>query len=383
MNLTLSDDQQRFRASVRRFVEAEVRPVAQAIDEAGEFPRALFEKCGAGGYFALRYPPEDGGAGADFLTYCLMMEELAAGSMSLAAAVAMQSLMGTAMIHRNGTREQKRRLLAPALRGELIGAIAMTEPDFGSDLGGMRTRARRTDDGWVITGQKTWITSATVADFFTVAAKTDPEAGFRGIDLFLVERGAPGLTVGRRIDKLGVRAAETSEVAFDGVAVAADAILGAPGTGSAALGSMLNEIRIMTGALGLGLGRAALEAAAAYANERHQFRRPIGAFQAVAHRVADMATRLEAARGLVWQAAWQLDQGLGDVKLAAMAKLFATEAANEIADGCTRIHGSYGFAMDYDAQRYLRDARFLLYGGGTSEILRTVIARQMGVPRKP
>ena len=349
---------------------------------AGGVPRPLFERAGAGDYFALRYPPEDGGAGADFLTYCLRMEERAAGSMSLAAAVARQSLMGTAMLHRYGTAEQKERLLAPALRGELIGAIAMTEPDVGSDLGGMRTRARRTDDGWVITGQTTWITSATVADFFTVAAKTDPEAGFRGIDLFLVERGAPGLTVGRRIDKLGVRAAETSEVALDGVALAADAILGAPGTGSAALGSMLNEIRVMTGALGLGLGRAALEAAADYANQRRQFGRPIGAFQAVAHRVADMATRLEAARGLVWRAAWQLDQGHGDVKLAAMAKLFATEVANEIADACTRIHGSYGFAMDYDAQRYLRDARFLLYGGGTSEILRTVIARQMGVPRK-
>jgi alkylation response protein AidB-like acyl-CoA dehydrogenase len=227
-----------------------------------------------------------------------------------------------------------------------------------------------------------WITSATVADFFTVAAKTDPQAGFKGVDLFLVEKGMPGLAVGRRIQKLGVRASETSELVLDQVQVPADHILGQQGTGFKNLGHILSQIRIMTGALGIGLGRAALEAAAAYANERVQFGRPIGVFQAVNHKIAEMGTRLEAAWGLVYRAAWQIDQGEQDMKLASMAKLFATEVANQLADECTRIMGSYGFAMEYDAQRYFRDARFLLYGGGTSEILRTIIAREMGVPAK-
>jgi alkylation response protein AidB-like acyl-CoA dehydrogenase len=382
MNFSLSEEQQLFRESVGSFVDKEVVPVAGEIDEKGEFPRELFQKCAANGYFGLRYPESVGGMGADFTTYCLMIEELARGSLSLAAAVAMQSLMGTDLVHRFGSDEHHQRLLKPALRGEKIGSIAMTEPDFGSDLGGITTQALPTDDGWVITGRKMWITSATVADFFTVAAKTDPEAGFKGIDLFLVEKGIPGVKVGRRIEKLGVRASETSELILDEVQVPAVNMLGEQGTGFKNLGGILGEIRVMTGALGLGLGRAALQTAMDYANERVQFGRPIGAFQAINHKIADMGAQLEAARGLVYRAAWDIDEGRRDMKLAAMAKLFATEAANGIADEGTRILGSYGFAMEYDAQRYFRDARFLLYGGGTSEILRTIIAREMGVPQR-
>jgi alkylation response protein AidB-like acyl-CoA dehydrogenase len=268
----------------------------------------------------------------------------------------------------------------------------MTEPDYGSDLGGITTRATPrvssprvsspNGEGWLISGRKMWITSATVADFFTVAAKTDPDAGFKGIDLFLVEKGMPGVQVGRRIEKLGVRASETSELILENVCVPAENLLGRQGTGFKNLGDILTNIRAMTGALGLGLGQAALDASIRYANERVQFGRPIAAFQAIAHKIAEMGTQLEAARGLVYRAAWLIDRGEPDVKTASMAKLFATEAANRIADECTRIFGSYGFAMEYDAQRYYRDARFLLYGGGTSEILRTVIAKEMGVPGK-
>ncbi|MCP4933217.1 MAG: acyl-CoA dehydrogenase, partial [bacterium] len=250
-------------------------------------------------------------------------------------------------------------------RGEKIGSIAMTEPDFGSDLGGIITRAKRTEDGWVINGRKMWITSATIADFFTVAAKTDPDAGFKGVDLFLVEKTMPGVQVGKRIKKLGVRASETSELILDNVLIPSENLLGTEGTGSKNLLAILAEIRTMTGALGLGLGQAALDAACRYANERVQFGRPIRKFQAISHKIAEMGTQLEAARGLVYRAAWQIDQGQRDMKLAAMAKLFATEAANNIADECTRIFGSYGFAMEYEAQRYFRDGRFLLYGGGT------------------
>ncbi len=382
MNFALTAEQELFLASVRSFVAREVAPVARALDEAAAFPRDLFQKCAANGYLGLRYPEAIGGMGADFTTYCLMIEELARGSLSLAAIVAMQSLMGTDLVFRFGTTDHRRRLLEPALQGAAIGSIAMTEPDFGSDLGGITPRAEARDGGWVITGRKMWITSATVADFFTVAAKTDPEQGFKGIDLFLVEKSMPGVAVGRRIEKLGVRASETSELILDNVLVPAGNLLGQPGTGFQNLGGILGEIRTMTGALGLGLGQAALEAAISYANERVQFGRPIAAFQAIQHRLAAMGTRLEAARGLVYRAAWAIDQGEQDMKLAAMAKLFATEAANQIADDCTRIFGSYGFAMEYDAQRYFRDARFLLYGGGTSEILHNIIAREMGAPRR-
>jgi len=290
----------------------------------------------------------------------------------------MQGLMGTDFVFRFGTPDHHERLLRPALRGEKIGTLAMTEPDFGSDLGGITTRAVRDGEGWTLSGRKMWITSATVADFFTVAAKTDPDAGFKGIDLFLVERGAPGLAVGRRIEKMGVRASETSEVILENVWVPGQNLMGQQGTGSKKLGAILAEIRTMTGALALGLAQAALEAALRYSHERVQFGKPIAAFQAIAHKIADMGAELEAARGLVCRATWQVDSGNVETKLAAMAKLFATEMANRAADQCTRIFGSYGFAMEYDAQRYFRDARFLLYGGGTSEILRGVIAKEMG-----
>lgn len=382
MDYSFSEEQDRFRRSVRDFVEKEVLPVSRETDEKGEFPHELFQRCATNGYFALRYPESVGGLGGDFVTFCLLVEELARGSLSLAAAVAMQCLMGTDFIFRFGTDDHKNRLLAPALRGEKIGTIAMTEPDYGSDLGGITTRAIRDGPGWSLSGRKMWITSATIADFFTVAAKTDPEAGFKGIDLFLLERDMPGLQVGRQIEKLGVRASETSELILDQVHVPPENLLGEQGTGFKNLGEILAEIRTMTGALGLGLGRAALDASIQYAHERVQFSRPIGAFQAIGHKIAEMGTHLEAAHALVYRAAWQIDQGQRELKMASMAKLFATEVANFIADECTRIFGSYGFAMEYDAQRYFRDARFLLYGGGTSEILRTIIAREMGVPKK-
>jgi alkylation response protein AidB-like acyl-CoA dehydrogenase len=376
MDFLLSEEQHAFRQSVASFVQREVVPAAAELDERAEFPQALFRRCGQLGYFGLRYPEAVGGSEADFTTFCLMAEALAYGSLALAAAVSMQALMGTDFVYRFGQAHHDR-LLGPALRGEKIGTIAMTEPDFGSDLGGITTRAVPDADGWRLTGQKMWITSATVADFFTVAAKTDPEAGFKGIDMFLVEKGAPGLRIGRRIDKLGVRASETSELILEDVCVPSENLLGEQGSGFRNLGAILAEIRTMTGALALGLAEAALDASVRYARERNQFGRPIGAFQAIQHKLAQMATQLEAARGLVRRAAAQIDAGCADMRLACMAKLFATEMANQAADECTRIFGSYGFAMEYPAQRYYRDARFLLYGGGTSEILKNIIAKEL------
>jgi butyryl-CoA dehydrogenase len=375
MHFRFTEEQELFRRSVAEFVDGEVVPKARALDEAHEFPHELFRKLGELGYFGARYPEDVGGSDAGNLCFALLVEELARGCLGLAAGCTMQSLMGTNFLHTFGTDDHRKRLLVPALRGEKIGTIAMTEPDFGSDLGGIQTTAVRDGDGWVLNGRKMWITGATVADFFTVAAKTDPEGGMKGIDLFLVERDMEGVQVGREIEKLGTWTQETSELALENVRVPGENLFGGQGSGAKLLNEVLCEIRIATGALGLGLARAALDASVRYAHERIQFGRPIEKFQAVAHRQAEMATELEAARWLVYRAAWGLDEGEKDVTLAAMAKLYATEVANRAADGATRIFGSYGFAMEYEAQRYYRDARFLLYGGGTSEILRTVIAR--------
>src|SRR5574341_1575403 len=275
MDFRLTEEQERFRQSVGQFVEREVVPVAAHIDEAGEFPRALFDHCAALGYLGLRYPESVGGAGADALTFALMLEELARGSLSLAAVVMMQCLMGTDFVYRFGTPDHHERLLRPALRGQKIGTIAMTEPDAGSDLGSIATTARPVEGdsgGWMLNGRKMWITSATVADFFTVAAKTDPEAGFKGIDMFLVEREMPGLAVGKRIEKMGVRASETSELVLESVRVPGANLLGQPGTGFKNLAAILAEIRTMTGALALGLAQAALDASIRYSHERVQFR---------------------------------------------------------------------------------------------------------------
>jgi alkylation response protein AidB-like acyl-CoA dehydrogenase len=379
MDFQLNEEQELFRRSVAEFVDKEVVPVAAKLDEEGRFPTELFKKVGELGYFGVRYPEEYGGAGGDEVMFTLMCEELARGSLSLAASVSMQCLMGTNFIYRFGSEEQKQQLLIPAIRGGKMGVIAMTEPDAGSDLGGIKTVAVRDGDGWILNGQKTWVTNAARADFFTVAAKTDPEAGFKGIDMFLVERDRQGVSVGKDIPKMGVRAQGTAELILEDCHVPAENLFGEKGTGFRNLQAILAQIRTMMGALSLGLARAALEAGTQYARERVQFGRPIAKFQAISHKLADMATELEAARWLVYRSAWLIDQGKPDMKAASMAKLFASETANRLADASTRIFASYGFAMEYDVQRYFRDARLLLLGGGTSEILRNIIGKQMGL----
>jgi alkylation response protein AidB-like acyl-CoA dehydrogenase len=378
MDFRLTEEQTFFRQVVADFVDKEVAPVANDMDDREAFPWDLFRKVAGLGWLGLRYPETYGGAGADNFTFNLMCEELARGSLSLAATVAMQALMGTDFIFRFGSEEQKQRLLVPAVRGDKIGGLCMTEPGAGSDLGAIRTTAVPDGAGYLLNGSKMWVTSATVADFFTVAAKTDPEAGFRGVDLFLVETGRNGLTVGRQIKKLGTRASETSEVVLENVWVPAENLLSNEvGQGMVLLRGILDQIRVMTGALSLGLARGALDSALRYAQDREAFGRPIVKFQAIQHKLAEMATRLEAARTLVYRAAWLIDQGSPDTKISAMAKLFASEMANYVADQTTRIFGAYGYAMEFEAQRYFRDARFLLYGGGTSEILRNMIAREL------
>lgn len=368
MDFSLNEEQRAIRDTFHRFAENEIRPVADSLDREPRFPAELFARAAELGFFGMRYP-EPEGSGCDVMTYILAVEELAWGSLSVAAACAMQSLMGTWFLHRFGDETIRGDYLAPALRGERIGVICMTEPDAGSDLTGISTRAEKSGSDWILNGSKTWVTSATVADFFTILART----GEKELSFFLVDRNAEGVTVGRDIEKLGVRASLTSEVAFEGTP--AVTILGKPGEGFTRLREILAEIRLMTAALALGVGRAAFEDARNYADQREQFGRPIRKFQAVQGHLAEMATQMEAARRLTWWSAWRSDREMANMSEAAMAKLFASEAALDICERASRILASYGFSNDYPVERYLRDVRFTLIGGGTSEILRINIAR--------
>ncbi len=375
----LTPEQEEFRRSVAKLVDAEIAPVADELDARGEFPLALFRRLGSLGYFGLRYPERYGGSEADMVTFCLLAEELGRGSMSLAAAAMMQALMGTHFVFTYGSEEQRQRYLVPALRGEKVGAFALTEPGAGSDLGNMQTRARRDGDHWVLRGAKTWVTSAPIADFITVGAKTSDERGLKHIALFLVDpRTMPGVVQGRKIDKMSVRASDTGEIALEDVSVPADHVLGGESGGVEKIGGILSEIRVMTAALSVGLARAAYDVALRYARERVAFGKPIAEHQAIAFKLADMLTGIHGATLMTYDAAAALDRGERVTREAAMAKLSASEMAVRVADEATRIFASYSLATEYPVQRYLRDSRFLLFGGGTSEILRMIISRDLG-----
>ena len=373
MDYELSPEQRQVRESFARFSDERIAPQAAALDAAREFPRALFGELAALGLFGMRYPEDAGGSGMRLTEFCLALEEVARGSMSLAGCAAMQSLMGTKFLHMLGNADILERLFRPALRGEKIGAICMTEPDAGSDLDGIATRARRVEGGYVISGRKSWVTSAPVADFFTVFARAGAEDK---LTIFLVERSFAGVKLGREIEKMGVWALPTSELAFDECFVPDGHRLSrAEGDGEGHLRRTLAEIRIITGAMALGVARAALTEAVRYAAERRQFGQAINRFQAIQFKLAEMATELEAATHLVHHAAWLHGAGRPHHKEAAMAKLNATEAAARICDQAARVFASYGYAMEYPVQRYLRDVRFTLIGGGTSEILQGLVAR--------
>lgn len=375
---SLTAEQQEFRRAVAKFVETEVIPAADEIDAGGEFPAALFRRLASLGYLALRYPERYGGAECDMVTFCLLAEELGRGSMSLAATAMMQSLMGTHFVYKYGTEEQRERYLIPALRGEKIATFALTEPGAGSDLGNMMTTARRDGEEWVLSGAKTWVTSAPIADFLTVGAKTSPERGLKHIALFLVDRRAmPGVVLGKKIDKMAVRASETGEITLEDVRVPARNLLGGETGGVEKIGGILSEIRVMTAALSVGLARAAYDAALKYARERIAFGKPIVEHQAIGFKLADMLTGIHAATLMTYEAAAALDRGEAVTREAAMAKLTASETAVRVADEAARIFASYSLATEYPVQRYLRDSRFLLFGGGTSEILRLIIARDL------
>ena len=375
VDFAFSEEQQVVRDTFARFSDEKVAPRADALDQAHEFPGEPFRELAELGFFGMCYPEDAGGSGMDLISFCLALAEIARGSMSLAGCAAMQSLMGTKFLYMLGNDDIHERLFQPALHGRKVGAICMTEPNAGSDLGAIATHAEKVDGGYRLNGQKMWVTSAPVADFFTVFARAGEDDS---LTIFLVERGADGLDVGRAIEKMGVWALPTSEISFSGCFVPDTHRLShEEGDGEFHLRRLLAEIRIITGAMALGGGRAALRAAVRYAAERKQFGKPINRFQAIQLKLAEMATGMEAAERLVLYAAWLKDNDRPHHKESAMAKLFASETAATVCDQAARILASYGYAMEYPVQRYLRDIRFTLIGGGTSEILKLVIAKEL------
>lgn len=374
-----SNAEELVRKSIARFVDAELIPKAQEIDEKGEFPYEMFRKMGEMGVFGIRYPKNKGGSGGNTTLYCIICEELARGLVSVAAVTAMQSLMGTNFLFHYGTDELRENYFLPAMKGEKVACFCLTEPEAGSDLGNVATSAIKTEDGYLINGMKTWVTNGPVADFFTVLCQTDPAKKFKGLNFFFVPKETPGLSVGKPFDLLGTRSTPISEMAFKDVLIPHEHMLGVEGQGMNNLLSILAEIRAMTAALAIGLQRAALDDSIRYAHERVAFGRPIGKYQLIQAKVSNMATDLEASKLLTYKATHMIDNKMECMKEATMAKYFATEAACRAADEATRIFGAYAYSMEYTPQRYFRDNRFFLYGGGTHEILQSNIARWVGL----
>ncbi|MCX6310403.1 MAG: acyl-CoA dehydrogenase family protein [Bacteroidetes bacterium] len=376
MNFDLSEIQKQVQETFRDFADRRIKPVAAKLDEEKKFPMELFKEAGELGFFGMRYPESVGGTGLDVVSYSLAVIEIARGSLSVAAAVTMQSLMGTYFLYRFGDDEIKKNYFAEALKGNKIGGICMTEPNAGSDLMAVKTLANVTDDGFILNGQKTWITSAPVADFFTVLARTD---NHEQLSIFFVPVNLKGVLIGKSIEKMGVRASVTSEVSFNNVKLPKNYLLGEIGGGTKCLKEILAEIRIMTAALAIGVATAAYDDAVKYAKERSQFGKPIGKFQAIQMKFADMAVQLETAKHYVLYAATLSDQNKPRQKEAMITKLYASEISNNICDEASRVLASYGYAVEYNMERYLRDARFTLIGGGTSEILKINIAKELGL----
>jgi alkylation response protein AidB-like acyl-CoA dehydrogenase len=371
-----SDPEKLIRKVMARFVDEEVIPIARELDEKGEFPVDLFKKLADMGVLGIRYPKKVGGSGGNTTLYCIAMEELARGLLSLAAVTAMQCLMGTNGLYLYGTKEMHEKYLRPALRGEKIGAFQLTEPEAGSDLSAVRTLATKTDDGYVINGMKTWSTSGPYGDFHTVLCQTNPEKKLKGLMFFFIPSDTPGFSHSKKFETLGTRTSSLSEIYFNNCHVPPEYMLGELGRGLDVLLTILAEIRIMTAALALGLHRAAMDDSIRYCKERAQFGKPIGKYQLIQAKIANMAVNLEAGRLMVDKVTHLIDNKIPCLNEASMGKYFTVESACSATDEAMRIFGAYGYSMEYNVQRYYRDNRFLLSGGGTHEVLQTTIARQ-------
>ena len=377
MDLRLTPDQDLLRRSIREFAETEIRPHVMEWDESQHFPSELRPKLAALGLMGIQFPEEFGGAAMSAVDYCICIEELARVDPSICLSVAAHNGLGTAHIAAFGTREQKLKYLVPLARGEKLAAWALTEASAGSDAAAIRTTAVREGDCWVINGSKQFITHGQTGDLIVVMAVTTPGKGSRGVSAFVVERGTPGFRAGKKEDKLGMRASETSEVIFENCRVGRAQLLGAEGQGFINAMQVLDAGRIGIAALAVGLAQGAYEAARDYAFVRKQFGQAIGTFQSIRAKLVENAGRIDAARLLTYRAASMREAGRRTTLEAAMAKLYSSETAARVAEDGVQIFGGYGFVKDYPAEKYFRDVKLTTIGEGTSEIQRLVIARQL------
>jgi alkylation response protein AidB-like acyl-CoA dehydrogenase len=377
MDFALSPQHEDIRRTVRDFAERRIVPIAEELERKGEFPMEIIREAAALGLLGVPYPEEVGGTGLDSLAYAITVEELSRASGSVGIIVSAHTSLGCNPIYLAGTDAQKEKYLRPMASGEVIGAYGLTEPGAGSDSRGTKTRAHREGDEWVINGSKRFITNAGVAGTYIVTAVTDREQDSGKISAFIVEADTPGFSIGRMEEKMGLHASNTGELIFEDCRIPAENLLGEEGEGDKLFLKTLDGGRIGIASMALGLAQAAYEAASAYAKERKQFDRPIASFQGVAFEIADMAVGIDAARLLVYRAAWLKDCGKPYTTEAAMAKLFASEVARQVTNDAIQVHGGYGYVTEYHVERYLRDAKLTEIGEGTSEIQRMVIARNL------
>ena len=379
MKFELTEEQRMVKEALRRFVEKEVAPLVEEAEAHGKFPLHLFRRMGALGYLCVRYPLEIGGGGADKITECILAEELNRICAGIAAGLMVQGGLATAPIYRFGSQELKERILLPAIKGEKIGAFALTEPDVGSDAASIKTRATRDGDYYILRGAKTFITNGPICDYAVVAATVDPSRKAEGISLFVVEKGTPGFTVTRKLEKVGNRSAETGELLFDDCRIPAANMIGdMEGKGFEQIRDTLMSGRITYGGRSTGVAQAAYEASLKYAQDRVQFGRPIVQFQVTRFKLAQMAMKIDVMRSYTYRVARLYDEGHRVMKEASMVKLFCAETLQEILAQAMQIHGGYGYTMEYPIQRYWRDGRLFTITEGTSEIHHTVIARESG-----
>jgi butyryl-CoA dehydrogenase len=375
--MRLTDEQRMLRDVARDFAQHWLAPHAAERDREARFPAEALAELGKLGFMGMLVPEEYGGAGADHVGYALVMEEISAGEGATSTILSVQNSVGCMPVLQYGSEQQKQHFLKPMAKGEMLACFGLTEPQAGSDAAALRTRARRHGNRWVLNGTKQFITSGSNAHIAIVFAVTDPEQGRRGISAFLVPTDSPGFRVARIEHKLGQRASDTAQLVFEEVELSPDLMLGAEGDGYRIALSNLEGGRIGIAAQAVGMARAAYEAALSYAREREAFGKPIFEQQAVAFRLADMATQLAAARGLVFDAAAQRDAGGSCIKEASMAKLFASEMAERVASDAIQIHGGYGYIADFPVERIYRDVRVCQIYEGTSDVQRLVISREI------
>jgi alkylation response protein AidB-like acyl-CoA dehydrogenase len=378
MDLDLAPEHALLRDTIRDFMQTEVAPVVEEHERERRFPTDIVRRIGELGWLGIPIPEDEGGAGLDTLAYAIAIEEIGRVWGSLGLIVAAHTSLGCGPIHLAGTDEQKQRYLVPMASGRVLGAYGLTEPSAGSDAGGTRTTARLDGDSWVLDGAKRFITNAGHAGTYVITAKTGTtDKADAEISAFIVPAETPGFSVGRLEDKLGLHASATGELRFEGARIPSENLLGPQGDGFRMFLKILDGGRISIGALAVGLAQAALDASIPYAQTREQFGRPIGTFQGVAFMVADMATEIDAARSLVWKAAWLKDQGRDYGLVAAEGKLFASEVSARATNAAIQIHGGYGYTTDYPVERFMRDAKLTEIGEGTSQVQRLVIARKI------